>query len=440
MKKKNFDKTIKVYSNNNSTTMAIDHMSILYTSIPYRIPASSNPKSIDETDKYYKENCSKEDNKTIMENDDQLFNIKQQFLNKYIENEIAPNEKIKNETDNLMKNFISKIIDTHNIEPPHLRNLIKKDISSKLTGYLVIDYIWKYDNDYTLFINFLNTNFEKFEEYFIFFTTYFGDMLEYIDNTDLENLEIDELIDVNIIKSLAQKYYNTLSSELKNIQSVFKDFIDYLYFSNTSKHLTLEQKFFIFYTEHKKILNRYSANYKQTNSFNFEYSNYKFLNNANFSSTEDFENKILELDPKGNLILSTNKLTTTSIFSYFYISIYYLVLQNNKFVKKCKNCGKYFITSKLNVFYCENIFKNKQTCRSIGINLSQKKKESEQPIYGKYRKIYAQKAMKIKRYPDIPEYKINYEKWKLEAKKFMKDIKNEIRTYEEFDKWLDENH
>ena len=36
-------------------------------------------------------------------------------------------------------------------------------------------------------------------------------------------------------------------------------------------------------------------------------------------------------------------------------------------------------------------------------------------------------------------YKKDYEKWKKEAKEFMDAIRSEKKTYEEFDKWLEEN-
>ena len=74
-----------------------------------------------------------------------------------------------------------------------------------------------------------------------------------------------------------------------------------------------------------------------------------------------------------------------------------------------------------------------------GIKTSQKRKENEELIYGKYRQIYAKKAMAVKRNPDIEYYKTNYEKWKKEAKEFINDIKSGKKTYDEFDEWLDKN-
>ena len=49
------------------------------------------------------------------------------------------------------------------------------------------------------------------------------------------------------------------------------------------------------------------------------------------------------------------------------------------------------------------------------------------------------KSMMVKRNPDIESYKTNYENWKKEAKEFLNCIKNGTKTYDEFDKWLDEN-
>ena len=47
--------------------------------------------------------------------------------------------------------------------------------------------------------------------------------------------------------------------------------------------------------------------------------------------------------------------------------------------------------------------------------------------------------MLVKRNPDIKVYKIDYENWKKEAKKFMDAIRSEEKTYKEFDEWLEIN-
>ena len=75
----------------------------------------------------------------------------------------------------------------------------------------------------------------------------------------------------------------------------------------------------------------------------------------------------------------------------------------------------------------------------MGNKYSQKRKENEEPVYKKYRQIYSKKSMTVNRNSDIESYKKNYEIWKKEANQFRKDIKNGVRTVEEFDNWLDEN-
>lgn len=85
------------------------------------------------------------------------------------------------------------------------------------------------------------------------------------------------------------------------------------------------------------------------------------------------------------------------------------------------------------------MFKGKQTCRDIGNQIAQRIKQENDKVYGKYRKIYAKKAMLVKRNPDIEVYKKDYENWKKEAKGFMDAIRSENKTYAEFDKWLETN-
>lgn len=46
--------------------------------------------------------------------------------------------------------------------------------------------------------------------------------------------------------------------------------------------------------------------------------------------------------------------------------------------------------------------------------------------------------MLANRNPDIPMYLEKYEKWKEEANKFKQDIKNGLKTEEQFKQWIEE--
>ena len=69
-----------------------------------------------------------------------------------------------------------------------------------------------------------------------------------------------------------------------------------------------------------------------------------------------------------------------------------------------------------------------------------KKKEDDNPVYQKYRGIYAKKAMNARRNSDIDSVQEKYEKWKKETSEFLDDIEKGTKTYEEFHEWLDKNN
>ena len=63
--------------------------------------------------------------------------------------------------------------------------------------------------------------------------------------------------------------------------------------------------------------------------------------------------------------------------------------------------------------------------------------KKDEPVYARYRKIYSQKSMLVKRYPNNRYYRHNYERWKEITRRFLDDIENGKKTYEEFNVWLD---
>ena len=60
-----------------------------------------------------------------------------------------------------------------------------------------------------------------------------------------------------------------------------------------------------------------------------------------------------------------------NIYGILYVTLFQFVLNNKYLIKKCKNCGKYFITDNPRINYCNNLYKGKQTCRDIGNQIKQ---------------------------------------------------------------------
>ena len=115
------------------------------------------------------------------------------------------------------------------------------------------------------------------------------------------------------------------------------------------------------------------------------------------------------------------------------------LIKHNTPIYVCKNCGKYFIpSSKKNTLYCNNIYEHGKTCQEIGAMITYNDKLKKDEVTALYRKTLSAKKMLANRNPDIPMYLEKYEKWKEEANKFKQDIKNGLKTEEQFKQWIEE--
>ena len=310
---------------------------------------------------------------------------------------------------------------------------------------------------------FLCLDFNKFIDFFKFFCTFifiYEDRFnkkdhDIIFNRKLMNtIKVDDAnivpIDKQMLLSYAEKIYDNEKESLIHMQKLFRDFVDYI-FNNDKKtrlaNLSNSQRFYIFEHINPEIQNL-SKEYICDYNLDFKFKNFDFTNallkeiinkNPNPLSDENFLINTLEYnDPFGrNTIPSSYNFQTNSLYTYFYIILYHIVINDKDYIKKCQVCGNYFFSDKNTTLYCNGKYNKKMTCKEYGIKTSQKRKEEEEPVYKKYRQIYAKKAMMVKRNPDIEYYKTNYEKWKKEAKQFITNIKAGKKSYDEFDEWLD---
>ncbi len=270
----------------------------------------------------------------------------------------------------------------------------------------------------------------------MWFTKFFTSYIIYTGENDINQFEINTFYSFSEVEKLAKKYYDEIKSDLEYGQKLFSDFIDYIFNINNIediKDFSTRIRFYIYYTAHSKKIDRFI-----NNSFSME-KGFKFKANKNFDATTE-KDLITFFKSKPSVDVEPDYTSNNdNIYGILYITLFQFVLNNKHLIKKCKNCGKYFITDNSRINYCDNIFKGSQTCKDIGNQIAQRIKQENDKVYGKYRKIYAKKAMLVKRNPDIEVYKKDYEKWKQEAKKFMNEIRNEMKSYDEFDKWLDKN-
>ena len=371
--------------------------------------------------------------------------------------------KVLRKDDSFNEIFLSLI----NKNVPHIpENLLFVRNIEKVDLDLILNYEYRKMALGDNLIAFLNLDLNNFDNFFKFFSTFFFIYLDKIPEEQL--IKIFKGFDKNIInmgtnkpihiankellQQCAESFYETEKDSLIKIQLLFRNFVDYVFNNNRKKRLNKlsnAQRFYIFQNINKN-LQEISEDYICDYSLNFSFTDEEFMHElfgkikegiSNPLSDEGFLiNTMTKNDPDGKKIVSNKyDFKTNNLYTYFYIVLYHIVLNNIDYIKKCQVCGKYFFSDKNTTLYCNGKYAEGITCREYGIKTSQKRKENEEPIYGKYRQIYAKKAMAVKRNPDIEYYKTNYEKWKKEAKKFINDIKNGKKTYDEFDEWLDNN-
>ena len=116
------------------------------------------------------------------------------------------------------------------------------------------------------------------------------------------------------------------------------------------------------------------------------------------------------------------------------------VLTEQVYLRICKNCGKYFISSSKLADYCNNLAPNsKKTCKQIGKFSTFRDNMQNDPALALYYKIYNRKlAMKL-RYPDIKKYSSDFDFFKTIGKAKLEKYKKRGISSETFIKWLKKN-
>lgn len=147
-----------------------------------------------------------------------------------------------------------------------------------------------------------------------------------------------------------------------------------------------------------------------------------------------------KLKEEGMLISMVNTHKSNDISSICYAILEELSKTDNYPIKKCQNCGMYFIpNSRLDEIYCDYPKENGKTCREQGAILSYNKRLQEKSAYTEYRKTYQQKFGIINKNKDDKNLKKEFETWKKQAKEKITKLKHGELTEDEVYKWLQKN-
>lgn len=125
----------------------------------------------------------------------------------------------------------------------------------------------------------------------------------------------------------------------------------------------------------------------------------------------------------------------TDLRQLLFLEILHMI-QKEQQIKKCKNCGLYFIVNNRNQLYCNRLTDDgKTTCDEIGKKRSFQRKKEADPALNLYTKAYNTHRMRVKnRIGDWNKDKLNT--WRLEAKTKLEMVRLGTLDIDKYSRWL----
>ncbi len=317
-----------------------------------------------------------------------------------------------------------------------------KDNVETLKGYIVFEPMTAVEHNDLALLDFISYDFDVFNDYLLFFINFFDYFIDKLNDNDIKYIELDTLYPVSEVVEIAKKYYDKEKGNLIYYQSLFKKCINFVYKINNPfdmKYLTHKQIFFLYNQLYQDTFAEFKQDFHSTDLLDYQYNDFP-LRKEEIGLEDIFTliSAIEKIDPTGRKLNSLQQFETTNLFTSFYITLFNVVAVNKMHIKICGNCGRYFITHKETVTYCDRIIENKLTCKDIGNKEYQKRKLENDTTYEKYRKIGSRKKLRATRNPKIDIYQKDLEQYRKIGKQMYKDVCSGKITNEEFAKWVEE--
>ena len=286
-----------------------------------------------------------------------------------------------------------------------------------------------------LLLKFLNANLSTYETaYKDFFYAYGFELLKDLDKNYKFELKGKYGDDETYLKE-TKKIYNNLKNQLLYVQENIKDAVNYIYNINENEDLkpfTHSQRYAVYLIKRKGKLYSYIKNDEIIAD---NYSN-KYDDLGHIS---DYD-LLKKLKEEGMLISIVNTHKSNDISSVCYAILEELSKIDNYPIKKCQNCGMYFIpNSRLDEIYCDYPKENGKTCREQGAILSYNRRLQEKSAYAEYRKTYQQKFAIVNKNKNDKNLKKEFESWKKQAKEKITKLKHGELTEDEVYDWILKN-
>ena len=240
------------------------------------------------------------------------------------------------------------------------------------------------------------------------------------------NLLATDINNSDNMKRKMEQLYVKYMGEFKDYKKQIIDIIEFCLFNGNAKikNLTPLERLVVFTST--KDIKEYTI---------LKYNNFKQSIRLNKDMSRMKEEQIINtLQDKDNNRYGIQEIYEIDNFYNLLFLELYFILKERTYLKKCKNCGKYFLTTNSAVIYCNNVYEANKTCREIGASKVFSKNLEKDEAYGLYRKVYKKKQALAKSKGGSFEIEYNMFKYKGKDKKNAYKLK-EI-TKKEFMDWL----
>ena len=274
--------------------------------------------------------------------------------------------------------------------------------------------------------DFINTDFNSFDNIQFFLDKY---SITFFANPC--NLEIKNLFYPKDYDKLINDFKKNLK-ELEDIKIPLKNAVEYIYNMNNLEELvklTPSERLFVLRNSNNTL--NISKLYNES-SLIPNFSDREIVRKLPFHGEEKMA-QIIAKDSKPIPYYFISK----DIISTLLVELFECATINSIEIKKCKNCGKFFVPEKRSdEIYCNNIYENGKTCREIGSFKVQQKLMKENDDLRIYRNVYQKLLLRTLRNPINTDYERDFDAFKKKNAELKLKVSNGEISQSEYMEWL----
>ena len=322
---------------------------------------------------------------------------------------------------------ITRLYVDRNLRKEYLTYMSYKKVKNDFEAILV-----QKDNRIgTLLCNFLNCDFKAIQSIKNFVQEYSFTLFAEITRKELKyTYSVDKY--TRLISELVEKFVDKLES----IKEDFISDVNYLFNINQLeeiKDLTPLQRFYVL-TMSKN--NSKALSHFENDKLNIALGDLSRLSTPLNIIDEDQAIEIAEVN-KDRILPIPYTFESNDICQLLIIELQEIVCMDKFEIKKCKNCGKYFVPEKrTDELYCNNIYEDGRTCKEIGSFKVKQKMINNDDDLRTYRNVYQKLLLRTRRNPENLQYEKEFEKFKEDNRKMREKLDKGKVTYEEYVEWL----